>query len=241
MSLIYGNLAEEAFCGLPPIQSAPSNSGKHQAGEQLFEFALANLDHLLKPGHALGTWFYDYGLVHVIDVVVCLSDRDEALDVAKRSRQLAIFDLQFRREIPVRRPSEIPSSSCAGGVNARARLIDEEVVEVDARDKYILWIGSDAVLDGQMAGFQKRRSPRPASTPHMHLLPNYYPNAAAVFVYEIEVPERFQQLKNCCEHQRRFGGIQFIFDLSHRLQFDDVPKRVIDAGAQFLPCLLPHD
>jgi hypothetical protein len=57
----------------------------------------------------------------------------------------------------------------------------------------------------------------------------------AVFVYEVEIPERFQQLKTCCEYQRRYGGIQLIFGLSHRLQFDDVPKRVVDAGAQFLP------
>ncbi len=102
--------------------------------------------------------------------------------------------------------------------------------------KDILWIGSNAVLDGQVAGFRDRRSMQPRiytslAMPSAELLSN----AAAVFVYEVEIPERFQQLKTCCEYQRRYGGIQLIFGLSRRLEFNEVPKRVIDAGAQFLP------
>jgi hypothetical protein len=100
----------------------------------------------------------------------------------------------------------------------------------------ILWIGSNAVLDSQIAAFRDRRSGQPRiytslATPSAELLSN----SAAVFVYEVEIPERLQQLKACCEHQRRYGGIQLIFGLSRCLQFNDVPKRVVDAGAQFLP------
>jgi hypothetical protein len=100
----------------------------------------------------------------------------------------------------------------------------------------ILWIGSNAVLDSQIAAFRDRRSVQPRiytslALPSAELLSN----AAAVFVYEVEIPERLQQLKAVCEYQRRYGGIQLVFGLSRRLRFDDIPKRVIDAGAQFLP------
>ena len=102
--------------------------------------------------------------------------------------------------------------------------------------KDILWIGSNAVLDGQVAGFCDRRSVQPRvytslAMPSAELLSN----VAAVFVYEVEIPGRFQQLKAVCEYQRRHGGIQLIFGLSRCLQFNDVPKRVVDAGALFLP------
>jgi hypothetical protein len=100
----------------------------------------------------------------------------------------------------------------------------------------ILWIGSNAALDSQIAAFRDRRSIQPRiytslAMPSAALLSN----ADAVFIYEVEIPERFQQLKVVCEYQRRCGGIQLIFGLSRCLQFNDVPKRVVDAGAQFLP------
>ena len=100
----------------------------------------------------------------------------------------------------------------------------------------LLLIGSNAALDDLVAGYCDRRSLQlriytSCTIPSAELLSN----VAAVFIYEVEIPERFQQLKACCEYQRRYGGIQLIFGLSRRLRFDDVPKRVIDAGAQFLP------
>jgi hypothetical protein len=100
----------------------------------------------------------------------------------------------------------------------------------------ILWIGSNAALDSQIAAFRDRRSIQPRiytslALPSAELLSN----VAAVFVYEVEIPERLQQLKAVCEYQRRHGGIQLVFGLSYRVRFDDVPKRVIDVGAQFLP------
>ena len=100
----------------------------------------------------------------------------------------------------------------------------------------LLLIGSNAALDDLVAGYRDRRSVQPriytsCAIPSAELLSN----VAAVFIYEVEIHERFQQLKACCEYQRRYGGIQLIFGLSRRLQFDGVPKRMIDAGAQFLP------
>jgi len=102
--------------------------------------------------------------------------------------------------------------------------------------RVILWIGSHTALDDQLAGLRDRRSVQPCVYTSYAMPPaELLSNAAAVFVYEVEIPERLQQLKACCEHQRRYGGIQLIFGLSCRLQFDDTPKRVIDTGAQFLP------
>ena len=118
VSLIHGNLADKKLFTVSPYPERTAEFCEAPSWDQLFDFALANVNHLLKPGHAMGTWFNDYELMHVLDVVVCLSDRDEALDLAKRYRQLAIYDLQSRREIPVSRPSEILVVRCAGGVNA---------------------------------------------------------------------------------------------------------------------------
>jgi hypothetical protein len=71
--------------------------------QELFDYAKANLDLLLKPNHACGTWFNDYDLVHIADVVICIPDRDVALELGRRFDQLAIFDLEARREIPISR------------------------------------------------------------------------------------------------------------------------------------------
>jgi hypothetical protein len=71
--------------------------------QEFFEFAKANLDLLLKPDHALGTWFDDYELIHCLDVVVLVRDLDDAVELGLRSDQVAIFDLEARREIPIRR------------------------------------------------------------------------------------------------------------------------------------------
>jgi hypothetical protein len=102
----------------------------------------------------------------------------------------------------------------------------------------ILWIGSNAVLDSLIAAFRDRRSVQPCVYTSLALPPaELLSNAAAVFVYDVEIPERLQQLMAVCEYQRRYGGIQLVFGLSRRLRFDDVPKRVIDAGAQFLPLI----
>lgn len=119
----------------------------------------------------------------------------------------------------------------------RAQVIDEDGSQYRTQEnKYILWIGAHAALDSQVAVFRKRRSQQPRVYTSYAMPPaDLLTNAAAVFVYNVETPERFQQLKHCCEHQRRFGGIQLIFGISHHLRFDEVPKRVIDAGAQFLP------
>jgi len=118
VSLIHGSVADTKLFAVSPYPERSVELCEVPSWDQLFDFALANIGHLLKPGHALGTWFNDYELMHVLDVVVCLSNRDEALDLAKRNRQLAIFDIQSRREISVSSPSETLLVSLPGGDNA---------------------------------------------------------------------------------------------------------------------------
>jgi hypothetical protein len=118
VSLIHGSMADQKLFSVSIYPERTIELWERPTRQELFDFAQANVELLLKPRHAIGTWFNDYELMHIFDVVVCLSDRDEALDLAKRYRQLAVYDLQSRREIPVSRPSEILLAGRAGGVNA---------------------------------------------------------------------------------------------------------------------------
>jgi hypothetical protein len=118
VSLTDGDMAGKKLFSVSIYPSRSISLWERPSWDELFEYTKANLDLLLKPGHAMGTWFFDYELMHVLDVVVCLPDRDEALDLAKRYRQLAIYDLQLRREIPTSRRSELLLAGLAGGVNA---------------------------------------------------------------------------------------------------------------------------
>ncbi len=74
---------------------------------QLFVFVLANLDLLLQPDRALGTWFDDLRGVHVLDVVICVSDRDTALDLGLRFHQRSIFDLAASHAIRIGEPVSV--------------------------------------------------------------------------------------------------------------------------------------
>jgi hypothetical protein len=118
VSLIHGNLADKKLFSVSIYPGRTVELSTMPTWEQLFEFALANVELLLRPKHALGTLFDDWNQVHVCDVVLLVPDRDEALALALRYGQVAIFDLGSRREIPISRPSEIPLASRAGGVNA---------------------------------------------------------------------------------------------------------------------------
>ena len=89
---------------------------------QLFAFILANLDLLLKSDRALGTWFDELKGVHVLDVVVCLSDRDAAIALGEFFRQWSAFDLDTEEEIRIgRRDSSLTSSFFETGQRRTSR------------------------------------------------------------------------------------------------------------------------
>jgi hypothetical protein len=116
VSLIHGNMAGERLFAVSVYPGRTTELLKRPSRQQIFEFALANLDLLLKPNHALGTWFNDEkGGVHVLDVVVCISDRTEALTLGLWFNQLSIYSLELLQIIPVPRPSREVEESSVGG------------------------------------------------------------------------------------------------------------------------------
>jgi hypothetical protein len=67
---------------------------------QIFVFALQNLDHVLRKGCAIGTW-HDRRHMHILDVVVCVSNLQAALELGKCFDQQSVYDLKRRREIAI--------------------------------------------------------------------------------------------------------------------------------------------
>lgn len=74
-------------------------------------FVLRNLDVLLKPHHAFGTWVNKYTQCHVLDVVACVRDRCTALELGQKFHQLAVFDLANLTEIAIDNYHAQPESS----------------------------------------------------------------------------------------------------------------------------------
>lgn len=99
----------------------------------------------------------------------------------------------------------------------------------------LLLIGSQATLDGLIAGFRDRRSVQPRIyTSYAMPSESILALIDVVFVYEVEEHQRFQQLKHCCEYQRRHGGIEIVFGFSYNLD-PRLAKLVRAAGAEFAP------
>ncbi len=67
---------------------------------QLFVFALQNLDLVLRKGCAIGTW-HDRRRLHVLDVVVCVSNLQAALELGKCFDQQSVYDLERHRDIAI--------------------------------------------------------------------------------------------------------------------------------------------
>ena len=105
VSLPYGNMAGRKFFAVSTYPARTIKLWERPTWEQLFDFAKANLELLLKPNHAIGTWYDGWECVHVFDVVLLVADRDAALETALRFGQKAIFNLASRREISVLRPN----------------------------------------------------------------------------------------------------------------------------------------
>jgi hypothetical protein len=117
ISLIHGNMVGKKLFSVSIYPSRSITLWERPNWEELFEYAKANLDLLLRSGHALGTWFDDYDLVHCLDVVVLVRDRDDAMELGLRFDQVAIFDLEARREIPIPRPCRKSAVGLAEAIN----------------------------------------------------------------------------------------------------------------------------
>jgi hypothetical protein len=66
--------------------------------QNIFAFALLNLDLLTKPRHAFGSWI---NLSHVLDVVICLPRVRTALELGRIFNERSIYDLETAQETMV--------------------------------------------------------------------------------------------------------------------------------------------
>jgi hypothetical protein len=107
VSLSKGNMVGQKLFAVSIYPERAIELTVQPSWRQLFVFVLANLDLLLKPDRALGTWFDDLPGVHVLDVVICVSDRDTALELGLRFHQRSIFDLATSRAIPIGEPTPV--------------------------------------------------------------------------------------------------------------------------------------
>ena len=113
VSLSQGNMAGRKLFAVSIYPERTVKLSVQPSRHNLFAFVVANLALLLMPGRALGTWFDDRDGVHVLDVVVCLSDRHAALKLGSLFRQWSIFDLSTCRELRIGEPASLlrPSST----------------------------------------------------------------------------------------------------------------------------------
>jgi len=105
VSLIHGSMVGKKLFSASIYPSRSITLWKRPSWEVLFDYIKANLDLLLRPGHALGTWFNDYECIHCLDLVVLVRNRDAAMEMGRHSDQLAIFDLEGSREISIQCPT----------------------------------------------------------------------------------------------------------------------------------------
>lgn len=101
VSLLHGSMVGKRLFSVSIYPSRTVTYWERPSREDLFDFAKTNLNCLIRPGHALGTWYDDRECVHVLDIVYCTPHRRAALKLGMRFRQSAIFDLEARREIPI--------------------------------------------------------------------------------------------------------------------------------------------
>jgi len=80
--------------------------------QDVAEFVVLNLNLLLRPCHAFGSWFNEPKHTHVFDIVVCLRDRQTALELGQRFNQVSIFDLDNLQEIMIEK-SKVPAGAAA--------------------------------------------------------------------------------------------------------------------------------
>jgi hypothetical protein len=104
VSLSKGNLAGRKLFAVSTYPERTTEIKDPPTRQQLFAFIVADVDPLFRRNHALGTWFNKNKGVHVLDLVVCLRDRDKALDLGRHFGQQSIFDLAAGREIQIESP-----------------------------------------------------------------------------------------------------------------------------------------
>lgn len=82
----------------------------------------------------------------------------------------------------------------------------------------LILIGPESKVEGLIADFRNRRSVQPLPYTSYAMPPeSLLARVDIIFIYDVEEHQRFQQLRRCCEYQRRYGGIKIVFGFSRNL------------------------
>jgi hypothetical protein len=117
VSIFDGNLVGKKLYALSIFPGRTVELLEPPTWRQLFAFALENSEPLLRKNCALGTWYHRARRVHVFDVVVCISNLQAALELAKCFDQESIYSLEHGHEIAVPYDQVISLESIAEGGN----------------------------------------------------------------------------------------------------------------------------
>ena len=118
VSLVEGDMAGKKLFA---VSIHPANSVEFKSPPsawQILAFILNNLHLLELPDHAVGTWFDRHRGVHVLDVVVCLEDRELAAKLGEQFNQWSIYDLAGGEELRLIGPPRALASLSAEATNA---------------------------------------------------------------------------------------------------------------------------
>jgi hypothetical protein len=111
VSVFDGNLAGRKLLALSVFPDRTVELYDPPTWRQLFVFALQNLDLVLRLDCSIGTWYDRDRHRHVLDVVVCISNLEAALELGKCFEQQFVYDLERRQKIavPYQSPVSIPN------------------------------------------------------------------------------------------------------------------------------------
>jgi len=101
ISLCQGSLAGQARYAVSIYPDRTLELPSRPSHAQLFNFIVINLTVLLLPGHAIGIWMDTARHMHILDVVVCPTELNRAVELGSQFNQRSIFDLAAERELSI--------------------------------------------------------------------------------------------------------------------------------------------
>lgn len=117
VSLFDGNLAGRRLFALSVFPDRTVELYDPPAWRQLFTFVLENLDLALRKGCAIGTWHNRRRNLHVLDIVVCVSNLQAAQELGKCYDQQSIYSLEQHLEIAIPYQQIVSVDRSLGGRN----------------------------------------------------------------------------------------------------------------------------
>jgi hypothetical protein len=93
VGLVNGDLVGRNFFAVSIYPDQSIELGAPPTQQDILAFVSLNLHLLVRARHAFGSWFHPLRNVHVLDVVVYLSNLQTAIDLGRLFDQTSIYDL----------------------------------------------------------------------------------------------------------------------------------------------------